>query len=187
MHPPRLPCATSAPLLPVPCTPSDRSPVHAARARPADRGEFGYAQDTSLAIRWLSDSAAAGNPLARLHVGSMLASGEVPDADLPWLCERHWTDDDKGDDEAVPTGAGSRCTAEDLATRLYARAARQGHPSAEYALGSALVHGRGVARDVPAGRRWLEKAASQGETEVMAAGWAADELRALDAAHDPGR
>ena len=111
----------------------------------------------------------------------MLASAEVPDTDVQWLCERHWAEDGEGKEETAPAG---QCSAEELAARLYARAARQGHPSAEYALGSALLHGRGVARDVAEGRRWLERAASQGETEVMAAGWAADELRALQAAED---
>lgn len=113
----------------------------------------------------------------------MLASAEVPGADVQWLCERHWAEDGESKEEATPAG---QCSAEELAARLYARAARQGHPSAEYALGSALLHGNGVARDVVEGRRWLERAASQGETEVMAAGWAADELRALQAAEDRG-
>lgn len=159
------------------------------------RGEFGYASDVGLAIRWLSRSAAAGNPLARLHIGSMLASGEVPSEDLPWLWAEHWRVGDvaegriqggEGDSEAAATveqeGEGRKLDAEALAARLYARAARQGHPSAEYAYGMALLYGQGVERDVTAGRRWLEKAASQGEAEVMAAGWAADALRAADAA-----
>ena len=41
------------------------------------RGEFGHATDARMAVRWLSAAAAAGNPLASLHVGSMLSCGEV--------------------------------------------------------------------------------------------------------------
>ena len=125
----------------------------------------------------------------------MLASGEVPSEDLPWLWAEHWrvgdvtegrTQQGEGEGEAAatvePEGEARKLDAEALAARLYARAARQGHPSAEYAYGLALLYGNGVGRDVTAGRRWLEKAASQGEAEVMAAGWAADALRAADAA-----
>ena len=133
------------------------------------RGEFGYAPDTRLAIRWLSQAAASGNALALLHLGSMLASGEVANADLPSLRAIHAPKE------------GEDVGADELAVILYERAAVQGHPTAEYAYGAALLKGDGVAPDVARGRSWLERAASQGEDEVMAAGWAADELRALAA------
>ena len=69
---------------------------------------------------------------------------------------------------------------------LYAAAAEQGHPTAEYAYGKALLDGEGVPRDVERAREWLGRAASHGEEEVMAAGWALDELRALDDAQPSG-
>ena len=74
----------------------------------------------------------------------------------------------------------SGASALDLAAVLYARSAAHGHPTAEYAYGLALLHGQGVPRDAVQGRRWLERAAAQGEREVMAAGWARDALQALD-------
>ena len=131
------------------------------------RGELGYAADTPTAVRWLAKAARAGNALAMLHVGSMLASGEVPEDALPELRADH--------------GVDALASPLQLAAVLYRAAAEQGHPTAEYAYGAALLKGEGVAKDVGRGRHWLTKAASQGEEEVMAAGWAMDELRAYDA------
>jgi TPR repeat protein len=127
------------------------------------RGEFGYAPDVHAAVRWLSRAAAHGNPLARLHVGSMLASGEVPAEMVASLCEEH--------------GVGAATPPVELAAQLYARAAAQGHPTAEYAYGAALLSGEGVGRDVERGLHWLRRAAAQGADENVAAAWAADALQ----------
>ena len=59
------------------------------------------------------------------------------------------------------------------------RAAVQGHPSGQLALGRCYLSGEGVQRCSRRAIEWLERAAAQGADENVAAAWAADELAAL--------
>jgi TPR repeat protein len=47
------------------------------------------------------------------------------------------------------------------AVALYRKAAEQGHPAGEFGLGRMLAQGEGVARDVPAGLQWIQRAATK--------------------------
>jgi TPR repeat protein len=69
-------------------------------------------------------------------------------------------------------------TAEAVA-ELYRRAAVQGHPSGQLALGRCYLSGEGVQRCNRRAIEWLERAAAQGADDNVAAAWAADELAAL--------
>ena len=75
-------------------------------------------------------------------------------------------------------------TAEAVA-ELYRRAAVQGHPSGQLALGRCYLSGEGVQRCDRRAREWLERAAAQGADENVAAAWATDELAALTRDAEP--
>jgi hypothetical protein len=75
-------------------------------------------------------------------------------------------------------------TAEAVA-ELYRRAAVQGHPSGQLALGRCYLSGEGVQRCSRRAIEWLERAAAQGADENVAAAWAADELAALTRDAEP--
>lgn len=75
-------------------------------------------------------------------------------------------------------------TAEAVA-ELYRRAAVQGHPSGQLALGRCYLSGEGVQRCNRRAIEWLERAAAQGADENVAAAWAADELAALTRDAEP--
>jgi len=47
------------------------------------------------------------------------------------------------------------------AVALYRKAAEQGHPAGEFGLGRMLAQGEGVARDVPTGLQWIQRAAAR--------------------------
>ncbi len=144
--------------------------------------EFGYGRaDLGLATRWLAASARQGNALAQVHLASMISAGEISGEMLgAALREALPADGREGGGLAAAEGSGAHAAAE-----LYRRAAAQGHPSAQYALGRCYLGGEGVARDEDRAREWLACAASQGADENVAAAWAADELARLDAGAPP--
>ena len=55
------------------------------------------------------------------------------------------------------------------AAEAYRAAAEQGHPTAQFRYGLALLAGRGVTRDPFTGETWLRRAAAAGETQAAAA------------------
>lgn len=130
--------------------------------------EFGYgAANLPLAVEWLAKAARRNHALAQVHLASMIGGGEVAGALL---------------EGALRVALPGEAAAEALpaAAELYARAAAQEHPSGQYALGRAYLHGEGVAKDEERARSWLERAAAQGSDENVAAAWARDELEAMN-------
>ena len=55
------------------------------------------------------------------------------------------------------------------ATKLFAEAAAEGHPAAQYRLGRAYDKGRGIPKDLLTAARWYERAAEQNEPPAMSA------------------
>ena len=128
--------------------------------------EFGYGpSNMNDAVTWLTSSARSGNALAQVHLASMIGAGEVEGELLGTALKGTHLDGASG---------------EAAAAELYRRAAEQGHPSGQFALGRCYLHGDGLSRDVEQARAWLKKAAAQGADENVAAAWATDELAALE-------
>jgi hypothetical protein len=50
---------------------------------------------------------------------------------------------------------------------LYQRGAEQGHPSAQYNLGNAFYHGKGVAQSHDEAVKWYRLAAAQGQVNAL--------------------
>ena len=147
-------------------------------------GEFGYGPaDLNLAVRWLAASAHQNNPLAQVHLASMISAGEIEgellDTVVHQVNEGTTAPPDSTDDSAG--GGRAQTAAVVAAAELYRRAAAAGHPSGQFALGRCYLHGTGMSHDVVRAREWLQRAAAQGADENIAAAWAADELAALDA------
>ena len=128
--------------------------------------EFGYGpSNMNDAVTWLTSSARSGNALAQVHLASMIGAGEVEGELLGTALKGTHLDGASG---------------EAAAAELYRRAAEQGHPSGQFALGRCYLNGDGLSRDVEQARAWLKKAAAQGADENVAAAWATDELAALE-------
>ena len=130
--------------------------------------EFGYgASDMRLAVRWYATAARRGNPLAQVHLGSLISAGELEGDLLHQAISAAEMDEQDGSSSSKAV------------VQLYRQAAEQGHPTAEFALGRCYLNGEGVACDEDLGREWLQRAAAQGADENVAAAWAADELARL--------
>lgn len=126
----------------------------------------------------LPDSDLQGYPPSRYHLALMVAYGRGMEQNLARagrlfkrVCEV----------VAPPTRPLDRHPNFPSASGM-AQGADAGHAPSMLMLGSLLVNGQGMPRNLELGRRWVEKAAASGDEEVAwRASRAADELSALTA------
>ncbi|MBI3549642.1 MAG: SEL1-like repeat protein [Elusimicrobia bacterium] len=130
----------------------------------------GVPKDIEKARLWFDKAARQGHPEARQALAALPSAAppapasaepaEAP-ASVPAAAEAADADTQFSLYEAHRDGRG---VAKDLRKALdwLRKAAEQGYPDAERALGARLVRGDGVTRDAEAGAEWLRKAALKG-------------------------
>jgi TPR repeat protein len=127
-----------------------------------------------LAMRWLNRGALGGNACAQAWLGDVFMHGRgviVKD----WDAALHWYERAalKGNAEAIAAlcsigGNGDSDDADTRAFQFWLKAAEQGNPGAQYAVGDCYLRGVGTAPSTEQARRWLGAAALQGHSPATA-------------------
>lgn len=127
-------------------------------------------RDLESAHRLYARSAAGG--CAQGHLGYALSlASRPPHPDTNSLIVEHLK---QAAEAGLPTALyllgtfTEQGSDEPAAVELYRRAAEQGHGTAQYRLGRALLDGRGVAQNRTEGESWLRQAALGGDAEAAA-------------------
>jgi TPR repeat protein len=128
------------------------------------------AHDEGEAMKWYREAATRGHAKAQRNLGSILmgATGDnVPQKHteaVDWLRKATAQNDELAAYNLAYMYEHGRGIAADAksAAELYAQAALQGLPPAQFALGNLLAAGKGVPQDARAAVGWFQRAASKG-------------------------
>jgi len=133
-------------------------------------GEF-VKHDFDRAFELMRKAADAGKPLAQFNLAQMMMESGAKESDAVAWYER-------AADAGLPdaqyamaqihaNGAGGKAPDEAEARRWLERAARQNFETAQLDLGVWLIEGRGGARNLEEGFRWLKRAAESGNVAAQ--------------------